>query len=220
MRLALTELGTTFIKLGQMMSTRADMVGPDLATELAALQADTPADPPEAVHATIVAELGAPPEELFASFDMNALASASVGEVHLAQLKDGTNVVVKVQHAGIEEKVRSDLSLMNTVAQLAEKNSRELAYYRPTATVVEFRRSLLRELDFHTELSHLVQVPAELRQESPRRVPEALPRAFEPPCADHGAARRLQHRQVGAHGLPTASTGRHSPSCSPTPCWT
>jgi ubiquinone biosynthesis protein len=156
-RLALTELGTTFIKLGQMMSTRADMVGPDMAAELASLQADTPADPPEVVCATIMAELGAPPEELFASIDLNALASASVGQVHLAQLKDGTNVVVKVQHAGIEEKVRSDLSLMNTVAQLAEKNSRELAYYRPTATVVEFRRSLLRELDFHTELSHLVQ---------------------------------------------------------------
>jgi ubiquinone biosynthesis protein len=65
-RLALTELGTTFIKLGQMMSTRADMVGPSLAAELASLQADTPADPPEVVCETIIAELGKPPEEIFA----------------------------------------------------------------------------------------------------------------------------------------------------------
>ena len=122
-RLALTELGTTFIKLGQMMSTRADMVGPEMAAELSSLQADTPADPPDAVRATITAELGKPPEEIFVAFDYTALASASVGQVHLAELPDGTKVVVKVQHAGIEEKVRSDLNLLGSLAQLAENNS-------------------------------------------------------------------------------------------------
>ncbi len=156
-RLALTELGTTFIKLGQMMSTRADMVGPELATELSSLQADTPPDSPEQVRATIIAELGLPPEQLFVDFDYQALASASVGQVHVATLKDGAAVVVKVQHAGIEETVRSDLSLLNSLAQLAENNSRELALYHPTATVAEFRRSLLRELDFGTELNNLLQ---------------------------------------------------------------
>jgi len=156
-RLALTELGTTFIKLGQMMSTRADLVGPELAAELAGLQADTPADPPALVRATIQSELGASPEELFAWFDERALASASVGQVHLARLHNGADVVVKVQHAGIEEKVRSDLSLLATVAQLAESNSKELARYRPADTVAEFSRSLLRELNFHTELSNLLR---------------------------------------------------------------
>ncbi len=155
-RLALTELGTTFIKLGQMMSTRADMVGPELAEELSSLQADTPADPPDVVRATIQVELGYPPEELFAWFDPTALASASVGQVHAARLFDGTEVVVKVQHAGIEEKVRSDLSLMATVAGLAESNSKELARYRPSDTVDEFARSLMRELNFHTELNNLL----------------------------------------------------------------
>ena len=174
-RLALTELGTTFIKLGQMMSTRADMVGPELATELSSLQADTPPDSPEQVRATIIAELGQPPEQLFAAFDYQALASASVGQVHVATLKDGAAVVVKVQHAGIEETVRSDLSLLNSLAQLAENNSRELALYHPTATVAEFRRSLLRELDFGTELNNLLQFERNFMDNPNVHIPRSYP---------------------------------------------
>lgn len=174
-RLALTELGTTFIKLGQMMSTRADMVGPELAGELASLQADTPADPPDVVSAIIQTELGALPEELFAWFDPNALASASVGQVHAARLFDGTEVVVKVQHAGIEEKVRSDLSLMATVAGLAESNSKELARYRPSDTVDEFARSLMRELNFHTELNNLLHFAHNFANNPRVNLPKAFP---------------------------------------------
>ncbi|MCB9114373.1 MAG: AarF/ABC1/UbiB kinase family protein [Caldilinea sp.] len=174
-RLALTELGTTFIKLGQMMSTRADMVGPELAEELASLQADTPADPPDVVRATIQAELGYPPEELFAWFEPTALASASVGQVHAARLFDGTEVVVKVQHAGIEEKVRSDLSLMATVAGLAESNSKELARYRPSDTVDEFARSLMRELNFHTELNNLLHFAHNFADNPRVHLPTAYP---------------------------------------------
>jgi len=174
-RLALTELGTTFIKLGQMMSTRADMVGPELAEELASLQADTPADPPDVVRATIQAELGYPPDELFAWFDPTALASASVGQVHAARLFDGTEVVVKVQHAGIEEKVRSDLSLMATVAGLAESNSKELARYRPSDTVDEFARSLMRELNFHTELNNLLHFAHNFENNPRVNLPKAYP---------------------------------------------
>ena len=79
---------------------------------------------------------------------------------------------------GIEEKVRSDLSLMNTVAQLAEKNSRELAHYRPTATVAEFRRSLLRELDFHIELNNLVQFGSNFADNPRVHFPKRLSRVF------------------------------------------
>jgi ubiquinone biosynthesis protein len=174
-RLALTELGTTFIKLGQMMSTRADMVGPGMAAELAALQADTPADPPEVVCDTIIAELGKRPEQLFATFDFHALASASVGQVHLAELLDGSKVVVKVQHAGIEATVRGDLSLLGYLADLAEKNSRELAYYRPSATVAQFSRSLLRELDFRIELNNLLQFERNFAQKPAVHIPRAYP---------------------------------------------
>ena len=174
-RMALTELGTTFIKLGQMLSTRPDLVGPDLATELTLLQADTPADPPDIVRQVVESELGQPVEELFAFFDFNALASASVGQVHRAQLKDGTPVVVKVQHAGIEKKVQGDLNLLTSLASLAESNSREIEHYRPSATVTEFRRSLLRELDFGTELNNLLVFTQNFAQNPNVHVPTPYP---------------------------------------------
>src|ERR1035438_4999858 len=94
-RLAFTELGTTFIKLGQVLSTRPDLVGPDLARELAHLQADAPADPPETVRATIEAEFGKPLSSLFAQFDDAPLASASIAQVHVERLHSGEQVVVR-----------------------------------------------------------------------------------------------------------------------------
>jgi ubiquinone biosynthesis protein len=174
-RMALTELGTTFIKVGQMMSQRPDMVGPELAAQLESLQADTPPDPPALVRATIEEELGQPPDAIFAAFNQLALASASVGQVHLAELKDSSRVVVKVMHAGIEPKVKSDLNLMMTLAQAAENNSRELAQYRPTATVAEFQRSLMRELDFQVELNNMVQFARNFADDPDVHFPIAYP---------------------------------------------
>jgi len=156
-RLALTELGTTFIKLGQMLSTRADLVGPVLAQELSLLQASAPADPPAAVHALIEAELGRPCAELFAEFDEQPLASASIGQVHRATLKDGHAVVVKVRHQGIEARVTNDLEILLTLAEVAEKNLEEVAQYRPRETAAQFQRMLLRELDFGREERNLQQ---------------------------------------------------------------
>ena len=174
-RMALTELGTTFIKLGQMMSQRADMVGPELAAELESLQADVPPDPPALVRATIEEELKQPPSAIFAEFNQLALASASVGQVHLACLRNGAEVVVKVQHAGIEAKVKSDLNLLNTLAQAAESSSREVAQYRPTATVAEFQRSLLRELDFRIEMNNLQQFTRNFADDPRVHFPIAYP---------------------------------------------
>src|SRR3954453_2009759 len=99
-RLALTELGTTFIKLGQMLSTRADLVGPNLAAELSQLRSHTPPDPAETIKDSIKAELGKSADELFAEFNDKPLASASIGQVHQATLLTGQKVVVKVQRAG------------------------------------------------------------------------------------------------------------------------
>jgi ubiquinone biosynthesis protein len=101
LRMALTDLGTTFIKLGQVLSTRPDLVGQDVANELARLQSGTPADPPEVAIATVERELGRPIAECFLQFEREAMASASVGQVHRAKLLDGKAVVVKVQHPGI-----------------------------------------------------------------------------------------------------------------------
>ena len=151
-RLALTELGTTFIKMGQILSTRADFVDPGLANELGKLQSRTPPDPPEVVRRTVQAELGHPPEELFTEWEPTALASASIGQVHRAKLSSGQLVAVKVQHDGIEEKIRPDLELLLALAQLLETHLPAARAYRPVATVTEFRRTLLHELDFSAEM--------------------------------------------------------------------
>jgi len=154
-RLALTELGTTFIKLGQMLSTRADLVGPLLAQELSQLRSHTPPDPLETVRETIRVELGRPIDEMFVDFDDKPLASASIGQVHKARLRSGENIVIKVQHAGIEQKILGDLDIMGMLAELAQSQVTYLRAYQPVATLREFRRTLLNELDFSSERRNL-----------------------------------------------------------------
>ena len=155
MREAFTELGTTFIKLGQILSTRPDLAGPEITDELAKLQSGTPADPPTVVREILESEFGAAPEVLFSAFDDRAAASASIGQVHFAALKDGTPVVVKVQHPGIEGRIRSDLEILKGLSELAEQYSEEARQYRPTSTIAEFSRTLLAELDFSRERKNL-----------------------------------------------------------------
>lgn len=154
-RLTLTELGTSFIKIGQILSTRPDLVGIELTNELAKLQSQTPADGYEQVAQLIHSELGSHPDDLFASFEREALASASIGQVHRAVLKTGEAVVVKVIHKGIEERVRQDLDILFALAELAEKHSLQLRAYQPVANAKYFERTLLRELDFAYERRHL-----------------------------------------------------------------
>lgn len=153
-RLALTDLGTTFIKLGQMLSTRPDLVGSALSLELTKLQDGTPPDPPEVVLAAIESELGQPASEMFKEFDATAMASASIGQVHRARLKNGRRVVVKVQHPGIEGTVRRDLDILQTLADLAD-SSEHLRRYQPIQLAREFRKTMLNELDFRRELRNL-----------------------------------------------------------------
>lgn len=156
LRMALTELGTTFIKLGQMLSTRDDLVGPTLAAELSKLQSDTPADPPDVVRSTMEAELGKPLEQLYTDFDLQAMGSASIGQVHAATMLDGTEVVVKLLHQGVEETVHTDLELMASLAAQLEKHDKDLTF-QPSALVTEFRRQILRELDLKTEARNLTR---------------------------------------------------------------
>jgi ubiquinone biosynthesis protein len=155
-RLALTELGPTFIKLGQLLSTRPDIVGKDLADELRQLQTDVPADSPRQVRELLEQELGQSIEEVFSEFDEVPLASASIGQVHGARLKSGEQVVIKVQHVGIERKVQEDLDVLTGLALLAEQFP-EFANYRPSSNVAEMGRILKRELDFGREERHLNQ---------------------------------------------------------------
>ncbi|HTZ19824.1 MAG TPA: AarF/UbiB family protein, partial [Opitutaceae bacterium] len=141
------------------LSTRPDLVGPEVADELAKLQHGVPPDPPEVARATIAAELGRPVNEIFAEFEATPIGSASIGQVHRARLPDGREVVVKVQHPGIESRIRGDLDILQKLAGLAEKSA-ELKRYQPMAVVQEFRRSLSRELDFGREEQNLRQFAA------------------------------------------------------------
>ena len=155
LRLALTELGTTFIKFGQMLSTRPDLVGHEIAQELSLLQSGTPPDPAGRGEATITTELGKPPTELFAEFDPVPFASASIAQVHYARLHSGEHVVVKVQKHGIESRVETDISILSDLAELAERYVDELKPYHPMAVVHEFSRTIRGELDFARELTNI-----------------------------------------------------------------
>ena len=174
-RLALTELGTTFIKLGQILSTRGDLVGPELAAELTRLQSGTPPDDPKTVLATVNDELGSPPDQLFGQFDPVPVASASIGQVHRALLPDGTAVVVKVQHAGIEDRIRNDLEILIELARAAENYSPQLSQYRPLATAIEFKKTLENELDFTIEQRSLARFAHNFDGDSSIQFPTTYP---------------------------------------------
>jgi ubiquinone biosynthesis protein len=174
-RLALTELGSTYIKFGQMLSTRGDLVGPALAQELAQLRSNTPPDPAEAVRATIEAELGKSLDDVFRTFEEQPLASASIGQVHRAELRDGRAVVVKVQHAGIAAKVANDLDIMAGLADLVHNHVPALRGYQPVAAVREFRRTLLNELDFSTERRNLEEFERNFSDDPTVHFPKVYP---------------------------------------------
>jgi ubiquinone biosynthesis protein len=173
-RMAVVELGTTFIKLGQMLSTRPDLVGWEIAEELARLQEGVPPDPPEVAMTTVSAELGRPISELFAEFDPEPIASASIAQVHGAKLLDGTSVVVKVQHPGIEARIRADLEILQLLADFSER-SEELKRFQPGAIVGEFHRSLRRELDFAREERNMQQFAANFRHDPTVCFPHTYP---------------------------------------------
>jgi len=174
-RLALTELGTTGIKLGQMLSTRPDMLGPKLTDELEKLQTDTPPDTLEQIVATIRAELGASPSDLFAEFEDIAVASASIGQVHRATLHTGEEVVVKVMHEGIEAQVRRDLDIMRFLAELMEKHSPALRQYQPVATAKQFRYTILNEMNFSCESRNLEEFGNNFEGDVTVRFPNVYP---------------------------------------------
>jgi ubiquinone biosynthesis protein len=155
--MAFTELGPTFIKLGQVLSLRPDLVGSAQAAELQLLQSSVPADPAEAVERTIQSELKSSIEQLFAEFEPNAMASASIGQAHRAKLPDGTPVVVKVQHENIRAKIHEDLEVLAGLASLAERVP-EIAVWRPREIVAQLSRSLKRELSFTQEQANLLML--------------------------------------------------------------
>lgn len=173
-RMALTELGTTFIKLGQMLSTRSDLLGPELTEELSELQSSVPPDAAAVARATIEQELGHPIEKLFAEFEDEPLAAASIAQVHGALLTTGQSVVVKVRRAGVAEQAATDLEIVQALAELLEKHSPALRAYQPLAVVRQFRRTLLRELDFTYERRNLEEFGRNFADDPTVCIPEVF----------------------------------------------
>lgn len=154
-RLACEELGPTFIKIGQILSTRPDVVSPAVAAELAKLQSSTPAEPFEDVRSVVEESLGRSLEELFRFFNPVPLASASIGQVHVAELPDGQEVVVKVRHSGLEARVRTDFDVVMALAEFLNEHDDRLRAFQLPIVAEEVRRTLLAELDFRSERRHM-----------------------------------------------------------------
>jgi ubiquinone biosynthesis protein len=174
-RSALTELGTTFIKLGQNLSTRSDLVGQETARELGRLQSEAPPEPPGVAEATLEKELGRRPRALFARFERVPFASASIAQVHRARLRSGEEVVVKIQREGIGEKIETDLSILADLAELAEKHVEELKPYRPVETVRQFAKTLRGELDFTRERRNMEEFRRNFAEDESVRFPRPWP---------------------------------------------
>src|SRR5262245_60636060 len=145
-RMAFEELGPTFIKLGQVLATRPDLIPMSLVEELRLLQDRVPPFPAVQARAEIERELGHAVEELFASFDDTPLAAASIAQVHRAVLRDGSSAVVKVRRPGLEAVIANDLDILSAFAAFLEDNVPETRQYSPRAIADEFRRSIWREI--------------------------------------------------------------------------
>jgi ubiquinone biosynthesis protein len=153
-RMALTDLGPTFIKLGQILAARPDLVGPKLGEELKGLRANVRPDDIEKVRAMLRKELGDDYQSHFQSIDSQPLATASIGQVHRAVLNDGTHVVIKVQRSDIERTMRQDFDVLSGLAQLAERVD-TLAVWGPGDMVRQLAPMISRELDFSRERQNL-----------------------------------------------------------------
>lgn len=154
-RLLLSELGPTFIKLGQVLSTRADLLPREFIDELSMLQDNVPPVPFEQVRRQIREAFGKEIEEVFAEFSPDSVAAASMAQAHRAKTKEGEEVIVKVQRPGIGEQLRADLSVLHYIARALEAVIEEVGVYTPTGIVEEFDRAVHEELDFLNEAGNI-----------------------------------------------------------------
>ena len=150
-RLALEELGPTFVKLGQVLASRADIMPQEWVDELSLLQSKVTTVPWDELRPQLVEDLGAPPEEVFTDFETTPLAAGSIGQVHAAKLPDGRPVVLKIRRPGIDKKIAADLRLLERLADILEREVPELRRFRPKTVVRHFGRSIMAELDFALE---------------------------------------------------------------------
>ncbi len=172
-RRALEELGPTFIKLGQVLSSRVDLFAPEWIDELGKLQDSAPPAPYDKVLSQFIEDLGAPPEDIFAAFEIEPLAAASIAQVHRARLADGSTVVVKIRKPGVTRVIEADLRLLMHLAEFAEGENTEWRNFHPVEVVRQFSLSLQRELNFAIECRNSEAIAENFRDYSDRDVPSA-----------------------------------------------
>ncbi len=171
-RRILEQLGPTFIKLGQLLATRPDLVPAEFAEEFKKLYDGTSPSSPAEVRRVIKEELGQEVEEVFSVFEEKALASASVGQVHRAILQDGTKVAVKVQHVGIEESMLLDFRILRGLMTFIEKTFAASRVWQPTHHLDELRAMLERELDYRYEMKNTQRVARNFKGDSEVHIPK------------------------------------------------
>ena len=171
-RLALEELGPIFVKFGQAISTRRDLLPPDIAVELARLQDRVPPFPSEQAVAILEAAYGRSVDEVFERFDREPLAAASIAQVHSATLPGGKEVIVKLLRPGVEAQIESDLDVLRTVARLADRYWEHSERLRPTEVVAEYERTIIDELDLMREGANAAQLKRNFAGSDKLYVPE------------------------------------------------
>jgi ubiquinone biosynthesis protein len=174
LRRAFEELGPTFIKLGQVLSTRPDLVPPEYESALAVLQDAAPTVPTADIVGAVESALGQPLRQMFSVFEAVPVAAASIGQVHSARLADGTDVVVKVRRPGVVQQVQVDLELLNRLAEAASRRSSIARRYDPVGLANEFGATLLAELDYPREGRNAELVAASFADNERVHVPRVL----------------------------------------------
>ncbi len=174
-RMAFEELGPTFVKLGQILSTRPDLIPFDYVHELEKLQDDLPSFGYNEVERIFNEDFGTGPETLFASFEKEPFAAASLGQVHKARLKTGEHVVVKIMRPGVRAVIETDLEIMMHLAMLMERHVTEFQVHRPTRIVEEFARGLETELDYTFEAANANRIARQFKDDDRIHIPAVYP---------------------------------------------
>jgi ubiquinone biosynthesis protein len=171
LRLVCEDLGPTMVKLGQVLSTRPDLLPEAYTTELSYLRDDVRPFPSSEAEAILTEEYGRPPSEVFAAFDTTPVASASISQVHRATLPDGREVALKIRRPGIEKMVQADLDILKNLAQLAERRIPAMITYGPVALAREFERTIKREMDFNVERRTMERCRAQFANDRTAHIP-------------------------------------------------
>jgi ubiquinone biosynthesis protein len=219
LRLALEDLGPIFVKFGQALSTRPDLLPSDIARELAKLQDQVPPFPGILARGILERAYRRPLDEVFASFDEQPLASASIAQVHAARLPEGGDVVVKVLRPGVERVIQRDLDVLEAMAALAQRYWVESRRFRPTDIVAEYEKTIIDELDLMREAANAAQLRRNFPPSAPLYVPDVywdwcrtnvlvLERVRGVPVSDIATlhARGVNMEKLARHGVETFFT--------------